>query len=110
MIHVSTISRTAVHFCTDLVCLLLLFQDYTYWSDRSSFQSNPSNAVELAISSLFHVAFDNLPASVQSQVAGAEWWIQRRQGTRGISFHYDKDEGIASEHSWMKMPIFSTVT
>ena len=90
-------------------------QDYTYWSPRSSFLSlrpttTTTNPVELAIASLAALAFEGLPPDVFATVAGAEWWAQRRTGSDGIGFHFDKDEGVASEHQWMKMPMFSTVT
>jgi len=87
----------------------LCAQAYTYWAARDSFK-NPSNPAELAAACLFEVAFQNLSTQVADSIAGAEWWVQRRSGDSGISFHFDKDEGIASEHSWMKMPMFSTVT
>jgi hypothetical protein len=87
------------------------WQDYTYWMPRSFFTSwaedsslptatpggasskpplLPPDPVALAIGSLFRVAFGELSPAVGAGVAGAEWWVQRRQGRRGIAFHYDK--------------------
>merc|ERR1712166_187317 len=41
---------------------------------------------------------------------GGEWWVQLRKTNENIGFHVDKDEGVASEEQWMKMPALSTVT
>lgn len=70
----------------------------------------PRTPIDLAVAMLYEVAFENMNQSMASVIAGAEWWIQYRKGHQGIGFHYDKDEGIASEQQWMKMPAFSTVT
>ena len=70
---------------------------------------HPRTAAEMAVAILFHFAFPNgaLPAG---GIAGGEWWVQRRHTSENIGFHIDKDEGIASEEQWMKMPVLSTVT
>jgi hypothetical protein len=43
-------------------------------------------------------------------IVGGEWWIQRRNACDGISFHYDKDEAMASHAGVMRFPVASTVT
>lgn len=43
-------------------------------------------------------------------IVGGEWWYQVRRPQAGISFHYDKDEGLASTEMRMRHPLFSTVT
>jgi hypothetical protein len=45
-----------------------------------------------------------------SKIIGAEWWIQIRSGKESISFHYDKDEALASNKGVMKHPLVSTIT
>ena len=45
-----------------------------------------------------------------AKVVGAEWWYQARDTTENIGFHYDKDEGIASNEMRMVYPQISTVT
>eukprot|EP01052_Picozoa_sp_SAG31_P073910 SAG31_NODE_32972_length_349_cov_1.064000_1_plen_53_part_10 len=35
--------------------------------------------------------------------------VQIRDSRENIGFHYDKDEGVASEEQWMKMPTMSSV-
>ena len=70
---------------------------------------NPRTASEMAVALLFKLAFPNgeLP---DGGIAGGEWWVQLRKTNENIGFHVDKDEGVASEEQWMKMPILSTIT
>lgn len=87
-----------------------ILKDFTYWMPRQRFIrdnvllhnfTNPGHQqidpITLAIGSLFELAFNNFPSSVSDTIAGAEWWIQRKNQQDGINFHYDKDEGVASE-------------
>ena len=64
----------------------------------------PRSAIEAAVHHLHALVFGGEPAA---WVAGAEWWVQQ-QGA--ISFHYDKDEAMASEQMTMAYPEVSTVT
>jgi hypothetical protein len=79
----------------------------TNWVDKGSggFDS-PRNFPELAISYLYEYAF---PGEHKPSIAGAEWWVQLVDPKEDIGFHYDKDEGVASEERWMKMPTMSSV-
>ena len=43
-------------------------------------------------------------------LVGAEWWYQTRGEKESIGFHYDKDEGLASNSMIMRTPLFSTIT
>lgn len=46
-----------------------------------------------------------------THIVGAEWWIQvRGSSSLGIDFHYDKDEGTASEKGIMRHALFNTIT
>eukprot|EP00941_MAST-03F_sp_MAST-3F-sp1_P001287 g1287.t1 len=79
----------------------------THWTPMKYIE-NPRNAIEMAIAILFRYAFPDgkLP---EGGIAGGEWWVQLRNTKENIGFHIDKDEGIASEEHWMKMPILSSV-
>lgn len=81
----------------------------TFWMERQRFE-NPKTAIELAISTLArHVGvYDD--EKIPGRISGAEWWVQIKSPEDGsISFHFDKDEGIASEERWMKMPYLSSI-
>ena len=79
----------------------------TWWAPMENIK-NPRNAAEMAVAILYKFAFgDDAPPG---GVGGGEWWVQMRKTTENIGFHVDKDEGVASEEQWMKMPILSTVT
>ena len=88
----------------------------TNWMPIEQFD-NPRSFAEIAISSLAKLAFpDDSPwtgggpdGKEPTQMAGAEWWVQMRNTKENIGFHYDKDEGVASEEQWMKMPTMSSV-
>ena len=71
--------------------------------------NKPRCAVEMAIAILLKFAFPN-GTFPDGGIAGAEWWVQVRDTTENIGFHTDKDEGVASEEQWMKMPLLSSVT
>ena len=88
----------------------------TNWMPIENFDS-PRSFAEVAITYLHKMAFpDDSPWSgggpdgkEPTQLAGAEWWVQPRNPKENIGFHYDKDEGVASEEQWMKMPTMSSV-
>ena len=78
----------------------------TFWYDLSAHR--PRNLIEAAVLRLRTL----IPATMlgNSTVRGAEWWVQVRSKEEGITFHYDKDEGLASIKGIMKHPAVSTVT
>lgn len=78
----------------------------TFWYDLSA--HSPRNLIEAAVLRLRTL----IPASMlgNSTIRGAEWWVQVRSKEEGITFHYDKDEGLASIKGIMKHPAVSTVT
>ena len=80
----------------------------TNWVDMANILK-PRTASEMAVNFLLKLAFPDgtLP---KGGIAGGEWWIQSRNTNENIGFHVDKDEGVASEEQWMKMPALSTVT
>jgi hypothetical protein len=88
----------------------------TSWMPIEQFE-NPRSWIELAITYLHKMAFpEDSPwtgggpyGDKPTQLAGAEWWIQNKDTKEDIGFHYDKDEGVASEEYWMKMPTMSSV-
>eukprot|EP00039_Didymoeca_costata_P008715 m.115389 g.115389 ORF g.115389 m.115389 type:complete len:445 (+) comp14201_c0_seq2:212-1546(+) len=69
----------------------------------------PRFATEKAIFLLKELAFPD-DSFDDVGIMGAEWWFQNRKVTDNIGFHYDKDEGIASEQMRMVYPRISTVT
>lgn len=75
--------------------------------------TSPRHSIEQSILIAYELAqnITNYSENANCQsIVGAEWWIQKRTATEGISFHYDKDEGLASVHSTMRHPAISTVT
>ena len=79
----------------------------TFWYDLES--HGPRNYIEAAIVRLRQLIPEGLLAGNKT-IRGAEWWVQIRSNDEGISFHYDKDEGLASIKGIMKHPAVSTVT
>eukprot|EP00946_MAST-07B_sp_MAST-7B-sp1_P002408 g2408.t1 len=80
----------------------------TNWASMEQIR-NPRSAAEMAVAILYRFAFPD-GKEPPGGIAGGEWWVQMRNSNENIGFHVDKDEGIASEEQWMKMPILSTVT
>jgi hypothetical protein len=86
------------------------------WMPIEQFE-NPRSHIELAITYLHKMAFPEDspwtgggPDGIEpTQLAGAEWWVQNIDTKGDLDFHYDKDEGVASEEFWMKMPTMSSV-
>jgi len=70
----------------------------------------PRLFIEYAIQQLYPIALQaekDMLNSSSSQIVGAEWWIQLKDEKSGIGFHYDKDEGMASDQ--MKMRFYSVL-
>jgi hypothetical protein len=80
----------------------------TNWASMAQIRE-PRGAAEMAMAILYEFAFPG-GAEPEGGIAGGEWWVQMRNSNENIGFHVDKDEGIASEEQWMKMPVLSTVT
>jgi len=80
----------------------------TFWYELG--RHAPRNYVESAIERLRGLIPDDMLKENKSAIRGAEWWVQIRGNDEGISFHYDKDEGLASLQGVMKHPAVSTVT
>jgi hypothetical protein len=72
--------------------------------------STPRTNIEQAIHHLWQYAYVSLSENDRRRVTGAEWWFQTRNGSEGIGFHYDKDEGTASLHGIMRFPMRGTIT
>ena len=47
---------------------------------------------------------------MRAKVVGGKYWYQYRGPGDGVGFHYDKDEGMASDQMIMRFPMYSTVT
>jgi hypothetical protein len=80
----------------------------TNWASMENIL-NPRTASEMAVNLLLQYAFPK-GEYPKGGIGGGEWWVQLRNTNENIGFHVDKDEGVASEEQWMKMPVLSTVT
>jgi hypothetical protein len=47
---------------------------------------------------------------MRNKVVGGKYWYQYRGPQEDVGFHYDKDEGMASDQMIMRFPMYSTVT
>lgn len=81
----------------------------TFWFDL---KSNPRLCIEHAILTLRENIRDEMLGGGHTikDIVGAEWWVQIKGISQGISFHFDKDEGLASTEGKMLHPLLSTVT
>jgi hypothetical protein len=84
----------------------------TYWMEVNT---APRLHVEAAVQMLSGYARKVLQKNEEHEelekTIGAEWWIQKvSDQPSDISFHYDKDEAMASSQMVMRHPILSTVT
>lgn len=71
--------------------------------------TSPRFATEEAVFHLKDLAFSE-EAFKELGIVGAEWWYQVKNKHSGnVNFHYDKDEGFASEYNKMVYPQISTV-
>eukprot|EP00299_Pterocystis_sp_00344_P014613 c7248_g1_i2.p1 GENE.c7248_g1_i2~~c7248_g1_i2.p1 ORF type:complete len:425 (-),score=109.12 c7248_g1_i2:40-1143(-) len=52
----------------------------------------------------------DFPDGLPDEIVGAEYWVQFRQSSEHINFHYDKDEHFASHSQRMLFPVKGTVT
>jgi len=101
---------------TDSQSLLQHGKRQTFWLEMREEEDErvaPRSYIEKAIGILRRYAKSELFGSSKQEeqtILGAEWWVQMRTSQEGISFHYDKDEGLASMYGKMKHPLVSTVT
>jgi hypothetical protein len=82
----------------------------TFWLDLQD-DPEPRSYIEKALLHLRKEVVPRMFAHRKEQtIIGGEWWVQVRDGSETIGFHYDKDEAMASLQGIMKMPLVSTVT
>ena len=68
-------------------------------------------AVERAVKLLERLTFpDHLGGPDAFGIVGCKYWVQQHGPGSNVNFHYDKDEGLASDKSIMKTPPFVGVT
>jgi hypothetical protein len=56
------------------------------------------------------ISYQDFPDGFPEGYMGMEWWAQVKETREGITFHYDKDEYLASTSNIIKYPLKSTVT
>ena len=58
-----------------------------------------------------HISKIDYPNGLEEEgIVGFEWWTQIRKPSENITFHFDKDEGLASNSKIFKFPHRGTVT
>ncbi len=90
----------------------------TFWMPMGVGAPKPRFAIEHAVNLLFDLLYANTYESDSTvkmrkrrkQIVGGKYWVQYRPENEDVSFHYDKDEGLASDHMIMRFPQFATVT
>ena len=69
------------------------------------FNKKPRCAAERAIHTLRDVTFPGGEAQWKKMgIEGAKYWFQWRGGHEDVGFHFDKDEGLASDKMIMRFP------
>mgnify|MGYP001292462585 CR=1 FL=1 len=76
----------------------------TYWMDINQ---EPRFALEHIVK---HIIKTDYPKVIDENIVGCEWWVQVRRPTDDIVFHFDKDEGLASNKKIFQFPLKATVT
>ena len=81
-----------------------------FWVPREAIEAadsrEPRTLAEQVVTSLYERSLkDELP----SDWAGAEWWCQVYKPSRGLPFHFDKDEELMKATGEMKHPAVSCV-
>lgn len=80
----------------------------TFWRGRNA---KPRFAIENMIKLLEQITFPpELGGADAFGIVGCKYWVQRRGGDSSVNFHYDKDEGLASDQSIMRPPPLVGVT
>lgn len=78
----------------------------TYWFDL---QKKPRFALEEIVKRIYELDFPN-DSGKKHGIVGCEWWSQVRRPGEDIVFHFDKDEGMASNKKIFQFPYIGTVT
>jgi len=74
------------------------------------FGKAPRCAAERAIETLRDVTFPGGEAQwTKLGIEGAKYWFQWRSGHEDVGFHFDKDEGLASNQMIMRFPKYNTL-
>jgi len=77
----------------------------TFWMDSNQ---EPRFAMEEFVK---HISKIDYPNGLEEEgIVGFEWWTQIRKPSENITFHFDKDEGLASNSKIFKFPHRGTVT
>ena len=90
----------------------------TFWLPVGAGAPKPRFAIEHAVNLLFELLHENtyeeqsdLEMRKRRQtIVGGKYWVQHRSSMEDVGFHYDKDEGMASDQMIMRFPQFATVT
>ena len=90
----------------------------TFWMPMGHGAPKARFAIEHAVNLLFDLLYANAYEADSNakmrerrkQIVGGKYWVQYRPADEDVSFHYDKDEGLASDHMIMRFPQFATVT
>ena len=90
----------------------------TFWLPVGAGAPKPRFAIEHAVNLLFELLHENTyedQSDLQMRqrrrtIVGGKYWVQHRGKTEDVGFHYDKDEGMASDQMIMRFPQFATVT
>lgn len=74
----------------------------TFWMQLTD---KPRTALEHAVKLLEDVVFPpELGGAKAFGIVGCKYWVQRRPGGEDVGYHFDKDEGLASNHQKMLPP------
>ena len=99
----------------------------TFWKPTGKGAPKARSASEHAVDVMFDILFgegvgkdgdgDGVGNGISShrtqmrnKVVGGKYWYQYRGQQEDVGFHYDKDEGMASDQMIMRFPMYSTVT
>lgn len=89
----------------------------TFWMPMGPDAREPRTASEYAVKVMFDILFgdkvhpmDKHRRAMRKKVVGGKYWYQYRGPSDSVNFHYDKDEGMASDQMIMRFPMYSTVT
>jgi hypothetical protein len=81
----------------------------TYWMPTDDPARKPRCAAEKGVLLLKKLLFPNGEADDEG-IVGAKYWFQARASDADINFHFDKDEGQATDQQIMRFPEYSTIT
>ena len=99
----------------------------TFWKPTGTNAPKARSASEHAVDVMFDILFgkgvgedgdgngvgNGMSAhriQMRNKVVGGKYWYQYRGQQEDVGFHYDKDEGMASDQMIMRFPMYSTVT